>query len=99
MMSDDNQILIPESFLALFLSPGRSKPSASHAHIMERYELCEDLASALVEQANTRKWELGVETGDIAARMRLGLLSGETGLTEAEAQWVTSRLAELMNGA
>ena len=98
-MSDDNQILLPESFLALFLSPGRSKPSASHAHIMERYELCEDLASALVEQANTRKWELGVEAEDIAERIRIGLLSGETGLNEAEAQWVTRRLTELMNGA
>jgi hypothetical protein len=98
-MSDDNQILIPESFLALFLSPGRSKPNASHEHIMARYELCEDLASALVEQANTRKWELGVETEDITERIRLGLLSGETGLSEAEARWVTRRLAELMNGA
>lgn len=96
-MSDENQILIPESFLALFLSPGRSKPSASHAHIMERYELCEDLASALVEQANTKKWELGVEKEDVVARIEQGLLSGQTGLSEAEAHWVTRRLAELMD--
>jgi len=96
-MSDENQILIPESFLALFLSPGRSRPGASHAHIMERYELCEDLACALVEQANTKKWELGVEKEDVVARIHQGLLSGETGLTEAETQWVTRRLSELMD--
>ncbi len=96
-MSEENQILIPESFLALFLSPGRAKPSASREHIMERYELCEDLASALVEQANTKKWELGVEKEDIVERIHQGLLGGETGLSEAEARWITLRLAELMD--
>jgi hypothetical protein len=96
-MSDENQILIPESFLALFLSPGRSKPNASHAHIMERYELCEDLACALVGQANTKQWELGVEKEDIVERIHQGLLCGETGLGDAEARWVKLRLAELMD--
>ncbi|MDE2417671.1 MAG: ATPase with chaperone activity [Burkholderiales bacterium] len=96
-MSNDNQILIPQSFLDLFLNPGRTRHHAPHALIMERYELCEDLASALVEQANTRQWELGVEKEDIVGRIHQGLLSGEAGLSEAEAQWVSLRLSELMD--
>jgi hypothetical protein len=37
-MSDDNQIVIPPSFIALFVEPGRSKPSATKEVIYERYD-------------------------------------------------------------
>ena len=96
-MSEDNQIVIPGSFLALYLSPGRSKPSAPQAEILGRYELCEDMAQMLLDTANTKKWELGVETQDIVARIQQGLQGGEAGLSEAEAQWIALRLAELMD--
>jgi hypothetical protein len=96
-MSEDNQIVIPESFLALYLSPGRSKPRAPHAEILARYELCEDMAQMLLDTANTKKWELGVETQDIVARIQQGLQGGEAGLNETEAQWIAQRLAELMD--
>ena len=96
-MSDDSQIVIPESFLDLYRSPGRTKLQATQAEVLARYELCEDLASALVEQANTRMWELGVEKADIVNRIRQGLMGSDTGLGDAEAQWVSLRLSELMD--
>ena len=96
-MDSNNQIIIPDSFIALFVQPGRAKPSAEYAVILQRYELCEDLACALVDQANTKKWELGVETQDIVQRINLGLAGGSAGVSDAEAEWVCKRLTELMN--
>ncbi len=96
-MSDDSQIVIPESFLDLYRSPSRTKLQALQTEVLARYELCEDLASALVEQANTRMWELGVEKADIVNRIRQGLMGSDTGLGDAEAQWVSLRLSELMD--
>ena len=48
-MSDDNQIEIPPSFMALYLDPGRHKPNAPRDVITGRYELCDDLATMLTE--------------------------------------------------
>jgi hypothetical protein len=96
-MDDDNQIVIPESFIALFVQSGRSKQTESYAAILRRYELCEDLACALVDQATTKKWELGVETQDIVQRIGQGLAGGAAGINDAEAGWVCKRLTELMD--
>ncbi len=95
-MSDDNQIEVPPSFIALFVEPGRIKPNASRAEIQQRYEFCEDFASMLTEIAQSRLWELGITEGDVLARIHSGLLAGEAGVNAAEAQWVLRRLAELL---
>lgn len=95
-MDSDNQIIIPESFIALFVLPGRSKPTEPYRTVLQRYELCEDLACALVDQATTKKWELGVETQDIVQRIGLGLAGDDAGLSALEAEWVCKRLTELM---
>lgn len=95
-MDSDNQIIIPESFIALFVLPGRSKPTEPYRTVLQRYELCEDLACALVDQATTKKWELGVETQDIVQRIGLGLAGTDAGLSALEAEWVCKRLTELM---
>lgn len=95
-MSDDNQIEVPPSFIALFVEPGRIKPNAPRAEIQQRYEFCEDLASMLTETAQSRLWELGITEDDVLARIHGGLLAGEVGVNEAEAQWVLRRLAELL---
>jgi hypothetical protein len=96
-MSEDNQFVVPPSFIALFVPPGRSKPSQPREHIAQRYELCEDLAQMLTEQANTKKWELGVTEADVLERMHRGL-TGEGAIVEAaEAWWVVRRLAELLD--
>lgn len=96
MSSDDNQIEIPPSFIALFVQPGRIKPNASRAEIQQRYEFCEDLASMLTETAQSRLWELGITEADVLQRIGDGLLAGPVGVSAAEAQWVLRRLAELL---
>jgi hypothetical protein len=95
-MSDESQIIVPQSFVALFVEPGRIKPNASREHILERYELCEDLATMLMDHAKTKLWELGVTEADIIVRINRGLLTGEAGVTVPEAGWVSRRLAELL---
>ena len=99
-MSDDHedvsQSVLPASFIALFIEPGRHKPSATREHMAQRYEFCEDLASMLTEQAQTRLWELGVTEHDVLERMLLGLRAGEPVVDAVEALWVVTRLAELL---
>ena len=95
-MSDDNQIIIPPSFIALFIEPGKSKPSASREHIQERYDLCEDMANLLTEQANNKRWELGITEADVLVRIENGITGADIGLTEPEVRWVIARLAEIL---
>jgi hypothetical protein len=96
-MSEDNQIVTPPSFIALFVPPGRIKPTASREFIAQRYELCEDMATMLTEPAQMRLWELGITEADVLQRMHQGLLVEPTQVTADEAAWVTRRLAELLN--
>jgi hypothetical protein len=95
-MSDDSQLIVPPSFIALFVPPGRIKPTESREHIVERYEYCEDLATMLMEPAQAKVWQLGLSEDEILRRMHEGLLDGPTALSAAEAQWVTTRLTELL---
>jgi hypothetical protein len=95
-MSDANQIVTPPSFIALFVPPGRSKPTASREDIAARYEFCEDLANMLTEHASAKLWELGITEADVLERMHRGLVSGDMTLSTLEAQWVICRLAELL---
>lgn len=94
-MYDHNQIVVPESFLALFVTPGRTRPNESRDFIASRYELCEDLANHLFEYARAQHLDLGVSEDEVLRRCELGLLSASSGLNEAEAVWVIRRLAEL----
>ena len=95
-MSEYNQTVLPASFIALFVAPGRHKPSATWADMAQRYDFCEDLASMLTEQAQTKLWELGVTEHDVLERMLLGLRAGAPVVSRAEAEWVVTRLAELL---
>lgn len=98
-MSDDGQVLVPPSFMALYLAPGRQRLSASRSEITERHEFCEDLAQMLTEPARTRLWELGITEADVLQRTRQGLLAEGSPVNEAEARWVIRRLAELLDWA
>ena len=86
-MSDENQILIPESFLDLHRDRSR---------VRERYELCEDLSQQLVAQAQHIHFDLGVSEDEVLVRIEQGLAQPESGFSEDEARWVTRRLAELL---
>lgn len=96
-MTDDSQIVVPPSFIALYLAPGRSKPNASRDEIAARHEFCEDLASMLSDHAVARLWELGAAEADVLERIQRGLLSEDSGVTSPEAAWVMRRLAEILN--
>lgn len=92
-----NQIEIPPSFMALFVTAGRLKPNASlEVIIVGRYELCEDMACMLAEHAQTIFSNLSPTKNDILLRCHEGLMAGAAALTEQESDWVICRLAELL---
>ncbi|WP_413761979.1 hypothetical protein ACEN9J_21250 [Variovorax sp. Varisp41] len=94
-MSDDNQILIPPSFFAVY-TDARQRLREPIGVVRARYEICEDLASHLVGHAQIQHHtEVPVEN-EILARIRAGLAAPEAGLQPGEADWVVQRLAELL---
>jgi hypothetical protein len=96
-MSEEFQVAVPPSFLALFVEPGRIKPNQPLAVIRERYGYCEDLASLLVETAKARRAQLGITESDVLARIESGLREGDVVGSAQEAEWVLTRLAELLD--
>lgn len=95
-MDDASQIHIPPSFMALYVPPGRHKPTLGLRELAARSELCEDMAQLLTEQAATQQFQLGI-TEDLALERCLqGLLATPAVVNEAEARWVVCRLAELL---
>ena len=95
-MDDQPQTEIPPSFVALYLAPGRSRPSAGRAEICARYEFCEDLAQLLTEHARAMLFELGITEDDVLERCHRGLSVDAAPVGGAEAIWVMRRLAELL---
>jgi hypothetical protein len=96
-MSDESQIVVPPSFIALFVPPGRIKPTAPRTEIAARYEFCEDLAQMLTEQAQDKRWQLGVTEDIVLERMLGGLQADGSVVSATEAVWVVTRLAELLD--
>jgi hypothetical protein len=95
-MSEDSQIVIPPSFVQLFIEPHRSRPSLSREEIQARYGYCEDLANMLVETAKARLWQLGLNESDVLSRIEAGLNEDGVVASTQEAWWVARRLAELL---
>ena len=95
-MPNMNQIEIPQSFMALFVTAGRLKPSASLEVVVGRYELCEDMACMLTEHAQTMLSNLSLTEEDVLLRCHEGLMAGASAFTEQESDWVIRRLAELL---
>ncbi|HYP34690.1 MAG TPA: ATPase with chaperone activity [Burkholderiaceae bacterium] len=95
-MSDENQIEIPPSFVALFVEPGRIRPNATRAQITQRYEFCEALATMLVERAQTLQWQLGITEAAVLERLHAGLMGEDAPVPPNEGEWIVRRLAELL---
>jgi hypothetical protein len=95
-MSDEYQIHIPPSFQAVH-ADARGRLKLPLTAFRARYELCEDLAQALVERAQMLKFDLGVTEHDVLLRVGQGLRTPASGLDTAEATWVLHRLAELLD--
>lgn len=95
-MSDEYQIDIPPSFFALFADPLRQRLRAPIGLVRERYEACEDLATALVEQARILAHVEVPSEDEVLQRIHAGLRSSGAGVSADEARWVVLRLAELL---
>lgn len=95
-MPIDNQIEIPQSFMAMYVTPGHSRPNASQEVVLARYEQCEDMASMLTEHAQTLAFKENFTEKEVLQRSHRGLLAGAADFTEREALWVITRLAELL---
>ncbi|MBL8349727.1 MAG: hypothetical protein JNL87_05390 [Burkholderiaceae bacterium] len=94
-MPDDDQILIPPSFEAVYRD-ARGRLGVPRDEFRARYELCEDMAQMLVERCQAVHHDQGVDEGEILARTLAGLASAGSGFSAAEASWVVTRLAELL---
>lgn len=95
-MTDVNQLPIPPSFVALFIPPGRLRPSEAQAVIAARHELCEDMAQMLTEHPAVGHADIGASRQEVLQRMHQGLCAEGSGFEAAEAGWVIGRLAELL---
>jgi hypothetical protein len=101
-LSDDFQLDIPQSFIALFLKPGSVKPDASRAFIAQRYELCEDMATMLTQTAQEMLHGKSLSESRILQNIYAALCaapSDQSVVSPVEAEWVVRRLAELSGWA
>ena len=95
-MQDGSQIFIPDSFIALF--QGRQQRlQVPLSEVAARYELCEDLAQMLVEQAQILYHQSAPSESAILQTMFQGLQADGAVVSPSEARWVILRLAELLN--
>lgn len=95
-MDEHSQILVPEAFVDLYRSPGRSRPTLPREQIAARHELCEDLAQAMTEHARAMLFGAGLAEDEVLLRCHAGLCGDGAGLSAGEAGWVVHRLAELL---
>jgi hypothetical protein len=94
-MSDEYQIEVPPSFIALY-TDSRRRLTVPVRDLRQRYELCEDLAQQLVDHARTTHFAHGISEDEVLRRMHRGLTSPEPQVEAAEAGWIVRRLAELL---
>jgi hypothetical protein len=95
-MSDENQIFVPASFQALYRD-SRGRWVLPPQGVATRYELCEDLAQHLTEHCRGVHIDIGADSAEVLGRCLQGLLQPDAGVAAEEAQWVVTRLAELLN--
>jgi hypothetical protein len=95
-MDDSNQIVVPPSFTAVYATPSGYRLTEPMAVVRERYELCEDLAQMLTDQASTAQFKSGGSEREVLGAMRQGLTGEGSSVSAREAQWVVVRLAELL---
>lgn len=93
----ENQVVVPPAFVALFVPPGRLRPTEPWATIAERHEFCDDLAQALTDTARQRLVDLHLSEDEVLERTLAGLRESPDLVSADEALWVTRRLAELLD--
>ena len=98
-MRVDNQIEPPQSFMAMYVTPGQNRPNAPQDVVLARYEQCEDMACMLTEHAQTLAFKEDISEKEVLVRCHQGLISDASDFTERESEWVIFRLAELLGWA
>ncbi|HSV44481.1 MAG TPA: hypothetical protein VLJ58_01715 [Ramlibacter sp.] len=96
LMEDPNQIEVPPSFVALYTTPSGHRLTQPMAVVRERYELCEDMAQMLTEQASAQQFKSGASEGEVLRKMELGLAGEGSPVQPMEATWVVCRMAEIL---
>jgi hypothetical protein len=96
-MDDPNQIEVPPSFVALFTSPSGQRLTQPMRTVRERYELCEDLAQMLADQAATALFKSGGSEREVLQGMRAALSETDSPVQPMEAAWIVTRLAEILD--
>lgn len=94
-MSDDYQIIIPPSFIAVH-SDARGRLQVPLSTLREQYDLCEDLAQQLIDTARNVWLDLGIAEDEVLRRCHAGLLTEPAAVSPPEADWVVTRLKELL---
>lgn len=82
--------------MALYVPPGRTRACIGQREMAARYELCEDMAQMLTEQATRQQFQLGITETLTLEHCLQGLLATPHVLNENESRWVVCRLAELL---
>ncbi|NBT91714.1 MAG: ATPase with chaperone activity [Betaproteobacteria bacterium] len=95
-MSEDNQLFMPASFVAVYVPLGKQRPTLGRAELAARYELCEDMAQMLTIHASEMQLRSDATSGQVLEQCLQGLSGPEAPVAPEEARWVVSRLAELL---
>ena len=96
-MSDERQIHVPASFMALYTPAGRLRPTPARAWLEERHDLCEDFAQLLAHQVKDKVWQLGITEADALERVQRGLAHVDLQMNDAERLWVLTRTQEILS--
>lgn len=95
---DDSQIHVPDSFIHLFVRRGQPVPRQRAAEIAQRFEVCDDMAAALLPRAQELQFKLGITEADVIDKLLQSLLPLTEGtdavLSAPEARWVVCHVAE-----
>ena len=95
-MDVDNQIEIPQSFISMYVPPGRSRPNATQEVVLARYGQCEDMACMLTEHAQALAFKENFTEQEVLVRRHKGLSADPSDFSENESEWAILRLAELL---
>ena len=96
-MSSECQVHVPSSFQALYDAEQAQNRFFSFSLAANRYELCEDLLSSLIAIASYMVSNLGFSKDAVLVNCFTSLSKGGCLVTESEAQWLVSRLAERLD--
>lgn len=95
-MDETSQIQPPPSFVEIYASRS-GKLLISKQDLVVRYELCEDLATHLTEQASMLYHTGNSSEEGVLSGIHAGLATEGSVVQPNEARWITLRVVELLN--